>query len=152
MGIRYLEVVVTKLSEMPFKSIKAGMRFFHPVHGEQIILDLDRSSFGPVIKFHNCDIYSGKMPETSDEEADIFQLLAKNTFPCGADEWEYLGMVTHEEVTAHGWHWYEVTCPHCGSTQQLIAPRLSANQRQCLVCGMVHSRPAQSSTSQALNG
>ena len=131
---------MTKLSEMPFKSIQAGMKFSHPQYGEQIILDLDRNNFGPVIKFHNCDIYSGKLLEITEEE-DIFQFLAKTTFPCGAEEWEYMGMITSETIASHGWHWFEVACPHCGSIHRLIALKPSPGQRQCLVCGMIHSRP-----------
>ena len=143
---------MTKLSEMPFKSIRAGMKFRHPDYEEQVILDLDRNSFGPVIKFHNSEIYSGKMPEIGDDELDIFQLLAKNTYPCGAEEWEYLGMITHEDVASRGWQWFEVACPHCGSTHQLIALMPSTRQRQCLVCGMVHSHPMQASASHPCDG
>jgi len=143
---------MTKLSEMPFRSIKAGMRFTHPQYGEQIILDLDRNNFGPVIKFHNCDLYSGKIPEISDEETDIFQLLAKGTYPCGADEWEYSGVVTAESMAANGWHWFEVICPHCGSPHNIIAPKVLLSQRQCLVCGMVHTRPVQPCAAPSHNG
>lgn len=138
---------MTKLSEMPFKSIKAGMMFTHLVYGEQVILDLDRNSFGPAIKFNNCDIYSGIMPELQDGEEDIFQALAKSTFPCGAEEWEYLGMVTPKTIETHGWQWFEVTCPHCGSIHHLIASKAYICQRQCLVCGMIHSHPLQLSPS-----
>ncbi len=130
---------MTKLSEMPFKSLRAGMKFFHPRYGEQVILDLDRNSFGPVIKFHNCDIFSGKMPEIISEEEDIYQLLAKRTFPCGAEEWEYMGMITSETLPSMGWRWFEVTCPHCGSIHNCISSASKTNPRQCLVCGMVHS-------------
>lgn len=132
---------MTKLSDIPFKSIKAGMQFFHPKHGEQVILDIDRNNFGPVIKFHNCDIYSGKIPELSNEEEDIFQLLAKSTFPCGAEDWQYTGMVSLESMASHGWQWFKVACPHCGTDHHLIAPAAYSSQRVCLACGMVHSRP-----------
>jgi hypothetical protein len=138
---------VTKLSEMPFKSIKAGMKFFHSRYGEQIIFDIDRNNFGPLIKFHNCDVFSGKMPEFNDEEEDIFQLLAKSTFPSGAEQWEYVGMVTPEQMASHDWQWFEVACPHCGCLHHLIASKVFPGQRQCLVCGMVHSRPVQPSLS-----
>jgi len=138
---------LTKLSEIPFRSIKAGMQFNHSQYGEQIVLDLDRNNFGPLIKFHNCDVFSGKMPEITDEEEDIFQLLAKSTFPSGADQWEYMGNVTPEQMASHDWQWFEVTCPHCGSLHHLIASKASPRQRQCLVCGMIHSRPLQLSLS-----
>ncbi len=138
---------MTKLSEMPFKSIKAGMQFFHSRYGEQVILDVDRNSFGPLIKFHNCDVFSGKMPEITDEEGDIFHRLAKSTFPSGADEWEYTGMVSPESMASHGWQWFEVACPHCGTTHRLVASSIFSSQRQCLACGMVHSRPLQPAAS-----
>jgi hypothetical protein len=134
---------MTKLCEMPFKSLEAGMKFTHPHYGEQIILDLDRNNFGPIIKFHDCTIYSGKLPEITNEEEDIFQILAKITYPSGAEEWDYLGLVTPETVASHGWQWFEVTCPHCGSVHRLLAQTLPFNQRQCLVCGMAHNRPLQ---------
>ncbi len=132
---------MTKLSEMPFKTIQVGMIFYHPNYGEQIILDLDRNNFGPLIKFHACDIYSGKLPEISSEEKDIFQVLAKTTFPSGADQWEYIGFVSQATVASHGWQWFEAACPHCGSAHRVIAPQAAARQRQCLVCGMIHTRP-----------
>jgi predicted RNA-binding Zn-ribbon protein involved in translation (DUF1610 family) len=138
---------VTKLSEMPFKSLQAGMKFCHPQYGEQIIMDLDRNSYGPVIKFHGCDVYSGKLPEISDEEEDIFQILAKTTFPCGAEDWEYQAMATPEQITAHGWQWFEIRCPHCGSVHRFLAQKSSSTQRQCLVCGMTHNRPSQPNSS-----
>jgi hypothetical protein len=87
------------------------------------------------------------MPETTDEEEDIFQLLAKSTFPCGAEQWEYVGMVTPEQMASHDWQWFEVACPHCGSLHHLIAGKAFYGQRQCLVCGMVYSRPLQPSLS-----
>ena len=134
---------MTKLSEIPFSSLKAGMQFSHPKYGEQVVLDTDRNSFGPLIKFHQCDIYSGKLPEVTDDEEDIFQLLAKSTYPSGADEWEYTGMVTLELMATHAWKWFEVACPHCGTIHRLIASSASTSQRQCLACGMLHTRPLQ---------
>jgi hypothetical protein len=138
---------LTKLSEIPFRSIKVGMQFNHSHHGEQIILDIDRNNYGPVIKFHNCDIYSGRMPEIINEEENIFQLLAKSTYPSGAEQWEYLGMVTPEQMASHDWQWFEVACPHCGSLHHQIASKPLPGHRQCLVCGMVNSRPVQPSIS-----
>jgi hypothetical protein len=138
---------VTKLSEMPFKSIQVGMKFYHSSYGEQVVLDLDRNSFGPLIRFHNCDIYSGKLPVISSEDEDIFQLLAKTTFPCGADQWEYVGILSDEAMASNGWRWFEVACPHCGAVHRLLAQQALAGQRQCLVCGMLHARPLQSASS-----
>jgi len=138
---------MTRLSEIPFKSLQVGMIFKHPQHGEQIILDLDRNSFGPVIKFHNSDLYSGKLPVMMEEDSDIFQELAKTIFPCGAEEWEYSGMITPEQLSFLGWLWYEVTCPHCGSIYKLIATEPPSSQRQCLTCGMVHRSPFRVSSS-----
>ncbi len=137
---------MTNLAEIPFKNLQAGMIFRHLEYGEQIILDLDRSNFGPVIKFNNCDIFSGKLPETGDEEIDIFETLAKTTYPSGAEDWEYLNMVTSGQMSDHGWQWFEVACPHCNAIHRLIASEPTSNQRQCLACGMVHGRPLISSS------
>jgi len=138
---------MTNLAEIPFKNLQAGMIFRHREYGEQIILDLGRGNFGPVIKFHNCDIFSGKLPEFAGEEIDIFETLSKITYPSGAEDWEYLGMVTAEQISNHGWQWFEVACPHCNAIHRLIASKPPSNQRQCLACGMVHSRPLESSSS-----
>jgi hypothetical protein len=132
---------MTTLAEIPFKELLAGMIFKHPKHGEQIILDLGRNNFGPIIKFHNCEIYSGKLPETTDDEIDIFEILARTTYPSGTEDWEYLRLVPLEQIYEHGWQWFEVACPHCTAVHRLIASTPPYNQTQCLVCGMVHSRP-----------
>jgi len=132
---------MTTLAEMSFKDLQAGMMFRHQEHGVQIILDLGRNNFGPIIKFHDCEIFSGKLPEIKEDEVDIFETLAKTTYPSGADNWEYQGIVNVEQVSNHGWLWFEVACPHCSAIHRLIASEAPTIQRQCLVCGMVYTRP-----------
>jgi len=138
------EDLVTTLADMPYETLQAGIKFKHPEHGEQIILDLRHGPVGPAIRFHNSDIYSGQMPKMSDdEEGDIFQVMARNTYPYGADQWEYIGPVSQEEIAAHGWQWFQVLCPHCGFAHRLLAPTVPSGQRPCRACGMVFDRPVQ---------
>ena len=135
---------MTTLADMPFEALHAGIKFKHPEHGEQIIVDLGHGPVGPAIRFHNSDIYSGQMPKMSDdEEGDIFQAMARNTFPYGAEQWEYMGPVSQEEIAAHSWQWFQVLCPHCGFAHRLLAPTIPSGQRRCRACGMVFDRPAQ---------
>jgi len=136
---------MTTLAEMGFDGLQVGMKFKHPEHGEQIILDLGRSQLGPAIQFHNSQVYNGQIPQLGEDESEIniFQRIAQNTFPYGAEKWEYLGMVEPEQVKAHGWGWFHVNCPHCNSVQPLLAPARPAGQRQCRNCGMVFNRPAE---------
>lgn len=135
---------MTTLAEMPFKALRAGMRFRHPEHGEQVILDLGQGTFGPAIWFHDSDMYSGQLPQMDlDEEGDIFQAIAQSTFPYGAEDWEYLGMVNPEQVAEYGWQWFQAACPHCGFAHRLLAKTTPPNQRRCLACGMVFVRPAE---------
>ena len=134
---------MTTLADMPYETLQAGIKFKHPEHGEQIILDLRHGPVGPAIRFHNSDIYSGQMPKMSDdEEGDIFQMMARNTYPYGAEQWEYIGPVSQEEIAAHGWQWFQVLCPHCGFAHRLLAPTVPSGQRPCRACGMVFDRPA----------
>jgi len=134
---------VTTLADMPYETLQAGIKFKHPEHGEQIILDLRHGPVGPAIRFHNSDIYSGQMPKMSDdEEGDIFQVMARNTWPYGAEQWEYIGPVSQDEIAAHGWQWFQVLCPHCGFAHRLLAPTDPSGQRPCRACGMVFDRPA----------
>ena len=132
------------LADMPFETLQAGMRFKHPEHGEQIILDLGHGPLGPAIQFHNSDLYSGQMPKMSnEEEGDIFEAMARITYPYGAEQWEYLGVVSAEEIASHGWQWFQVGCPHCGFGHRLLAARAFSGQRRCRACGMVFDRPTQ---------
>lgn len=135
---------MTTLADMSFEALQAGMKFKHPEHGEQIILDLGHGPVGPAIRFHNSDMYSGQMPKMNDEEeGDIFQAMARSTYPYEAEHWEYLGQASAEEVVAHGWQWLQVSCPHCGFAHHLLAPQVSSGQRRCRACGMVFDRPTQ---------
>jgi len=133
------------LAEMPLETLQAGMKFRHPQYGEQIILDFGYGLFGPAIFFHNCEVYSGQMPAMaeSEEEGDIFQAAARNTYPYGAADWEYLGTVSLEEITVHGWQWFQVACPHCGFVHRLLAAAPSSAQRRCRACGMIFQRTTQ---------
>ena len=132
------------LAKMPFQELRAGMKFQHPEHGDQVILDLGRGQLGPTIRFHNCSVYDGRMPELGDGggETSVFHLIAQNTFPHGAEAWDYLGEVTPEEVAGSGWRWFEVICPHCGFGHRFLASEPTAESRQCRTCGMVFRRPA----------
>ncbi len=133
---------MTTLADMPFEELRAGMKFRHPEHGEQIILDLGRGPLGPEIAFHDSEIYSGRMPRMGEEEGevDIYQLIARATYPHGAADWEYLGLASPDELAAHGWQWFHVDCPHCGFVHRLLAPAAAARQRRCQACGMVFER------------
>ena len=135
---------MTTLVDMPFETLQAGMKFKHPEHGEQVILDFGHGPVGPAIQFHNSKVYGGQMPKMSDdEEGDIFQAMAHSTFPYGAEQWEYVGPVSQEEIAAHGWQWFQVACPHCGFTHRLLTSVAPSGQRRCRACGMVFDRPAQ---------
>ena len=136
---------MTTLADARFDNLQAGMKFKHPEHGEQIILDLGQGPLGPAIQFHNSEMYSGEMPKMGEEEGEgnIFQAIARRTYPYGAEDWEYLGMVGPEEVVAHGWQWFQVACPHCGFVHRLLASGPSYGQRQCRACGMGFDRPTE---------
>ena len=142
---------MTTLADMPFETLQAGMKFRHPEHGEQIILDLGHGLVGPAIWFHNSEMYSGQMPKLSldpgqegdEEEGDIFQAIARSTYPYGAEQWEYLGQASAQVLAAHGWQWLQVGCPHCGFVHRLLAARALSGQRRCRACGMVFDRPTQ---------
>jgi hypothetical protein len=136
--------MMTTLADMQFEELKSGMKFRHPEHGEQVILDLGRGQLGPTIRFHDCSMYGGQMPQLGEEEREIsvFQLLAENTYPRGAEQWEYEGEVGPEEIAACGWRWFEVGCPHCGFGHRFLAPGPETGSRQCTECGMVFSSPA----------
>ena len=132
------------LADMSFEALQAGMKFKHPEHGEQIILDLGHGPLGPAIQFHNSQMYSGQMPKMSDEEeGDIFEAMARSTYPYGAEQWEYLGPISLEEIATHGWQWFQVACPHCGFAHRLLAAQALSGQRRCRACGMVFDRPTQ---------
>ena len=134
------------LADMQFEELRPGMKFQHPDHGEQIVLDLGWGQLGRTIKFHNCHMYSGEIPQLEEDadEVSIFEVIAQNTFPYGAENWEYLGMATREEIVACGLEWFQVECPHCGYQHRLLCKDQPSGQRQCRQCGMVFSRPAQS--------
>ena len=136
---------MTTLADIQFDDLQVGTKFKHPEHGEQIVLELGRGQLGPAICFHNTRVYNGEMPKLGEEEVkgNIFEVIARRTYPNGADEWEYLGMVAPEEVTAHGWQWLQTTCPHCGFVQRLLASRPSSGSRQCRACGLVFYRPTE---------
>jgi len=136
---------MTTLADMPFEDLLPGMKFRHPDHGEQIVLDLGRGQLGPAIKFDNCPIYSGELPQLDDEEQEgsIFEVMAQHSFPYGAENWEYLGVIEPERVATCGWQWFEVQCPHCGHLHRQLSAGQPSGQRQCRECGMVFSRPAQ---------
>ncbi len=136
---------MTTLAEMSFESLQPGMKFRHPEHGEQVVLDLGRGQLGPAIRFHNTEIYNGELPKLGEEESDIdiFQVIAGKTYPYGAKDWEYLGAASPEEVAARGWQWVQVACPHCGFIHRLLTSAPSSEQRRCRDCGMVFSRPTE---------
>jgi predicted RNA-binding Zn-ribbon protein involved in translation (DUF1610 family) len=142
---------MTTLADMPFETLQAGMKFKHPERGEQIILDLGHGPLGPAIQFHNSEMYSGQMPKMivdprqggDEEEGDIFEAMARSTYPYGAENWEYGGSVSPEEIAAHGWQWFQVACPHCGFARRLLAAQALSGKRRCRACGMVFDRPTQ---------
>jgi hypothetical protein len=137
---------MTTLADMQFAELQPGMKFEHPEHGEQVVLDISRGQLGPVIRFHDSRVYDGEMPqmreEQEEEEISIFQKIAHNTYPHSAEQWQYLGTVDQEEIAAHGWQWFQLDCPHCGLAHRLLAADPPAGARQCRVCGMSFSRPA----------
>jgi len=130
------------LADTPFEELRAGMTFEHAHYGEQIILRLGRGQLGPAIHFHNTDWYSGAMPQLGEQEGEgpIFERIASRTYPRGAEEWEYLGMVSAEEVKAYGWQWFRVACPHCGSVIYTLASSTPSGGQHCRGCGMVVQR------------
>lgn len=136
---------MSTLADIQFEELRAGMKFRHPEHGEQVILDLGRGQLGPTIRFHDCSMYDGQIPQLGEEEGEtsVFQLIAQHTFPHGAEQWECLGEVSPEEIAARGWRWFGVGCPHCGFSHRFLAPDPIAEPRQCRACGMVFSRPAE---------
>jgi hypothetical protein len=136
---------MTTLADMQFEDLEPGMKFRHPEHGDQVILDLGRGKLGPAIRFDSCAVYSGEIPQLGEEEGEvsIFQLIAQNTYPHGADQWEYLGKVEPEDVTGCGWHWFEVGCPHCGFVHRWLSSDQPEGARTCRSCGMVFIRPAE---------
>jgi hypothetical protein len=145
---------MTTLAEIPFEQLKAGMRFLHPVHGEQIILELSRGALALSIHFHDCDVYSGRMPDpgTGEEDGDgvsLFEELASTTYPAGAGDWVFTGKLTADEALQHGWRGYFVDCPHCDYRHVLLAEEPPTGGRACLGCGMVFIRPASSASPQA---
>jgi len=142
---------MTTLADMPFDDLQAGMKFKHPEHGEQIVLDLGQGPLGPAIRFHDSEVYNGEMPRLGEEEGEetIFEFIARRTYSHGAEDWEYLGMVAPEEVAAHGWQWLQTACPHCGFVHRLLASGSSSGARQCRACGMVFYRPLEPVTDDA---
>lgn len=130
------------LADMEHKSLQVGMKFRHPAHGEQIIIDLSIGQFGPIIRFHNCKIYSGELPNFGEEEGelDIFQIIASQIYPFGADEWEYLGIASKNEIEGHDWGWWQVVCPHCGFVHYLLSSAPNQSLRNCRECGMTFNR------------
>jgi hypothetical protein len=131
------------LSDIDFGKLQVGMKFHHIDEGEQIIIDLDRGQFGPIIRFHNSNTYSGEMPKFGEEEGeiDIFQALACRIFPYGAEHWEYLGMASEDEIEKHGWLWWQVPCPHCGFIHRLLLSEPKQSIRICRQCGMTFDHP-----------
>ena len=130
------------LSDIKFEDLDVGMKFKHPEYGEQTILDLSIGQFGSIILFNNCKIYSGDLPifEEEEGEIDIFQAIASQIYPYGADQWEYLGMSGREEIEKNGWEWWQVVCPHCGFTHRLLWQAVKESMRNCRGCGMSFSR------------
>jgi len=125
------------LADMTFEDLQAGMMFSHRKHGEQVILDLGRNKLGPVIEFHNCSIYNGKPPllDEEDEEQNIFQAIAQNTFPYGAEGWEFLGLIEDDDVAVREWRWLDEPCPHCGYVHRLLIPDTRPEHKRCRKCG-----------------
>jgi hypothetical protein len=146
---------MTTLSDIGFEHLQAGIKFRHAVHGEQIVLDLSRGLLGPAIRFHNCTVYDGEMPRPdelgdsgargreSEDGGSIFEAIAAKTYPSGAEQWEYLGTLSADDVAAHGWFWFHVDCPHCGLVHRLLAVTSSTEPRRCRACGMAFTRPTQ---------
>ena len=133
---------MTTLADMQFDDLQAGMKFKHSEHGEQIILDLGRNRLGSVIQFHNSPVYNGLPPQLAEEGGlNIFQAIAQNTFPYGAEKWEYLGMVEPEEVAAYGWRWLDIPCAHCGFVHRLLASAEPPEHKRCRKCGWHPSIP-----------
>jgi len=136
---------MTTLADIPFNDLQAGMKFKHPQHGEQIILELGRGQLGLVIRFHDSPMYDGVLPRMGEEEyeTDIYQLVAQKTYPYGARDWEYAGEASTEEIAARHWQWFRVACPHCGRGHRLLAADPPAGSRCCIDCGMVFYRPVE---------
>ena len=128
---------MSTLADMEFKQLQAGMKFRHPLHGEQVILDLGRNRLGPVIQFHNSPVYGGKPDQlaSEDEELNIFEAIAQNTFPAGAEDWEYLGLVEVDEIESNGWDWLAIPCPHCGFIHKRLTTDEPLEHKRCRECG-----------------
>jgi hypothetical protein len=123
------------------------MKFRHPEHGEQIILDLAHGLVGPAIG-SNSEMYSDQMPKMTRTFARgrrrrrrHLSSDARSTYPYGAEQWEYLGLASAQELAAHGWQWFQVGCPHCGFVHRMLAAQAPSGQRRCRACGMVFDRP-----------
>ena len=136
---------MTTLADIQFDDLEAGFKFKHPEHGEQIILDLGRGQLGLAIYFHDTRVYNGNMPKLGEKEVEgnIFEVIARRTYPNGAQDWQRLGMATLEEIVAHGWQWLETTCPHCGFIHRLLGAGPSSGSRQCRACGIIFYRPTE---------
>jgi hypothetical protein len=141
------ELLPITLAKMNFEDLEPGMMFRHPEHGLQIILDLSRGQFGPIIQFHASDIYSGHMPdfnEGGEEEDSVFETIARNIYPFRAEQWTYVGKLNEEEQAKYGLHWSRIICPHCGYSHRLLSSQLSSQSRSCRKCGMFFSRTMES--------
>ena len=126
------------LAEIDFNDLNAGMKFLHPQYGMQVILDLGRGQFGPIIKFHNCPVFNGEIPQfdMEDEEVNLFTLISQITYPSGSENWEYLGLASPSELTEQGWFSFQVACPHCGYEDRFLAFAATTETRNCRKCGM----------------
>lgn len=133
---------MTRLADMQFDDLQTGMKFSHAEHGEQIIVNLGRNRLGPVIQFHDCSVYDGRPPDLGeDENANIFEAIAQNTFPRGTESWDYAGMIKPDEVASHDWQWLEVPCAHCGYVHRQLAPGEPLEHLRCRKCGWHPSTP-----------
>jgi hypothetical protein len=135
------------LADLDYYDLRAGMKFKHPHYGEQVILSLGRGELGRAVHFHNTDCYNGAMPQLGEIEGEetVFERIASKTYPNGAVDWEYLGMITPAEIESRGWQWFRVECPHCASTQYLLASSIPSGGQYCRGCGMVVQRPPEPS-------
>jgi len=132
------------LAKIDFNDLNAGMKFLHPQLGMQVILDLGRGQFGPTIKFHNCQVFNGEIPQfdLGDEENNLFTLISQSTYPSGSENWEYLGLASQSDLDEHGWFYFQVNCPHCGYEHRFLAFAPMTEIRNCRKCGMVFCSPA----------
>jgi hypothetical protein len=135
---------MTTLGEIPFDQLKPGMKFRHPEHDVQIILDLGLNKMGRMIWFHNCEIYNGQLPKLSTEdEGDIYEAIAHKTYPFGAEEWVFIGTIGEDELRDHQWRRLRVKCPHCSHMHEFIAKAPSYDRRRCIACGLEFDRQAE---------